>query len=593
MSDSLLSYFEQELRFIREEAGEFAARHPGTADALGIRNESIDDPQIARLVESVALLNGRLQQRLDDSFPQLTESLIRLLYPHYLRQIPSYSQLNIEIGDDASARHPIPKGTEFEIKDSDGSAAIFRTSRDLILYPLKLDEVNVHFAPFKNQKPRGAEHAKALIEFDICAVDEGLEVCEINPDSLELNLRGDSGFILRLYDLLFHSVSQVCVKAGDKVVPLGRDALQSSGFDIDEAMLPYNPVTFDGYKLLTEFFMFPDKFNCLKLDLNSAVSKLEGNSFTVQLYLSELSVDLARALSRDNFSLYTVPLVNLFNTTTEPLSIDFSRNEYPIVVDASNPTACELFSVDKVLDVSPSKTLEVPQIYSNKFAADSAGLHWNLVQTIKESGRLASSFQVADLDNNCLADDERVWVADVTCTNGSRAALLQASSEIRCRDSLTIPGEMTLAKRPTTPVSNLDAKKSAWVLLSHLQFNYQAILGAEDPVANLKHVFHLYNHNQSPQNVAYIESVTAIEQEHVVAPIRLSGKSCFAYGTRIEVTLDDKALNGGVELFSALLDRFFSYFCGFNSFTQLDIRLQSKEGIYKSFPRRSGCKNLL
>lgn len=599
MSESLLSYFEQELRFLREEASDFAARHPGTADALGIRNESVDDPQIARLIESVALLNGRLQQKLDDSFPELTESLIRLLYPHYLRPIPSYSLLNIDIGKDASAKHPIAKGTEFEVKDKEGNSALFCTTRDITLYPLQLDEVNVHFAPFKNDKPRGAENSKALIELDIVAVDEGIEISELNIDHLDLNLRGDSGFILRLYDLIYHSVSQICIQCGEQTITLGADALTNVGFDIDQAMLPYKSVTFDGYKLLTEFFMFPDKFNSLKVNLSDkdnkieAGKKIQGNRFTLQFYLTELSVELARAVSRENFELYSVPVINLFKTTTEPLSIDFTRKQYPIVIDASNPDASELFSVDRVLDIAQNQTLEIPQIYSNKFASLSKGLHWNLTQSMKESGRLQSSFQVADLDNSCLHNDARTWVADVTCTNGNKASLLSANSDIRCRDALTIPGTMSLYRRPTTSVSNLDSQMSAWILLSHLQFNYQAVLGGEDPVANLKHIFHLYNHNKNPQNTAYIESISAIEQEHVVAPIRISGKSCFAYGTRIEVTLDDKGLNGGVELFSTLLDHFFSYFCGFNSFTQLDVKLRGKEGIYKRFARRSGCKSLL
>ena len=593
MSDPLLSYFEQELRFIREEASEFAARHPGTADALGFRNDSIDDPQIARLIESIALLNGRLQQRLDDSFPELSESLLRLLYPHYLRQIPAYSMLNVDIDDSASAKHLVPKGTEFEIKNSEGDKAIFSSTKDLTLYPLTIADVNVHYAPFKDEKPAGAEQAKALIEIELAAVDEGIEIAELGIDNLELSLKGDNSFVLRLYDLFFHSLSQICLNDGQACYPIGKQALSTVGFDVEESVLNYNSVTFDGYKLLTEFFMFADKFQSLRVDLASQIHNVKGHKLTLQFYVEELSIDLARTLSKSNFSLYSTPVVNLHKTTTEPITIDFSSSHYPITIDASNPNAYELFSVDKVLDVGQNKGVEVPQIYSNKFVNQSNGLQWHLQQTVKESGRLESSFQVADLANESLSSEPRTWIAEVTCSNGSRASQLKASSEIRCRDSLTIPGRMSLLKRPSAPVYDWDRQKSAWVLLSHLQFNYQAILGADDPVAHLKHIFHLYNHNQNPQNVAYIESVIAIEQEQVVAPIRLSGKSCFAYGTRIEVTLDDSGLNGGVELFANLLDRFFSYFCGFNSFIQLDIKLQSDERVYKRFPRRSGCKNLL
>ena len=169
MSDSLLSYFEQELRFIRDEATQFSARHPGAARAIGIRKDSIDDPQIARLVESVALLNGRLQQRLDDSFPELTESLVSLLFPHYLRPVPSYTVLDFDIAPDASAVHRVPAGTEFELADEQGNSAIFCSTQNVELLPVSIRSAEVAFAPFELNKPLGAENAKAMIELTIAA----------------------------------------------------------------------------------------------------------------------------------------------------------------------------------------------------------------------------------------------------------------------------------------------------------------------------------------------------------------------------------------------------------------------------------------
>lgn len=152
---------------------------------------------------------------------------------------------------------------------------------------------------------------------------------------------------------------------------------------------------------------------------------------------------------------------------------------------------------------------------------------------------------------------------------------------------------MNLLRRPTLPVRSRDANKNVWALLCHLHFNYHAILGTDDPTATLKNVFDLYNHNQAVQNHIYIESLQNIEQEQVVAPIRVSGKTCFAYGTKISVTLDASNVNGGVSLFGHLLDHFFAYFAGFNSFTQVDIYLEGQDGVYLSFPRRTGCKSLL
>ncbi|EPR4993812.1 type VI secretion system baseplate subunit TssF [Vibrio navarrensis] len=593
MSDSLLAYFEQELRFIREEAAQFSARHPGAASALGISKESVDDPQVARLIESVALLNGRLQQRLDESFPELTESLIRLLFPHYLRPIPSYTLLDLVCDASANATHQIPVGTEFDLKDKASDGGIFRSTEAITLYPLQLSAVNVAFAPFELTKPRGAEQAKALVEIHIQAMDPSLSIADLAIDSLKLHLKGDTNFALRLYDILSQSAVQVCVSAQGETWPLGHDALLPVGFDVDETILPYQAASFGGFKLLTEFFMFAERFNAFRLDLRHALSQVKGSQFKLQIFLDELSVDLARSLSKQNFALFCTPLVNLHQSMADPLVVDFFKKHYPIMLDAGQNRDLELFSVDQVMDVTDGKAVVVPQIYGEKYAGSESGLRWQLIQQLHENGALESALKVADLNHLSSLSEARTWSLQATVTNGSKVAQLTVASQIQCRESITIPARMQLLRRPSLPVRSKDANKNVWALLSHLHFNYHSILGTEDPTATLKNVFHLYNHNQSSHNSAYIESVMGIEQEQVVAPIRVSGKGCFAYGTRITVTLDSAHINGGVSLFSHFLDRFFAYFAGFNSFTQVAIKLEGQEGILVQFPRRSGCKSLL
>ncbi|MDN3680813.1 type VI secretion system baseplate subunit TssF [Vibrio tapetis subsp. quintayensis] len=593
MSDTLLSYFEQELRFIRDEASQFAARHPGAANSLGINQDGIDDPQVTRLIESVALLNGKLQQRLDESFPELTESLIRLLFPHYLRPIPSYSLLDFVVNEDANATHQIPVGTEFELRDEQGESAIFRTTENVALYPLKIEKVNVAFAPFEFAKPRGAEHAKALIEITISAIDPGVELSELDIDGLKVHLKGDSSFALRLYDLLSQGTVQVCVASEGSRSELGRDAMQPVGFDVDDTILPYQAASFGGFKLLTEFFMFSERFNGFRFDFSDALKGVRGHQFKLQLFIDELSVDLARTLSEEHFCLFTTPIVNLHQAVSDPVEIDFFKKHYPIVLDASQDHDLELFSVDDVLDVTQATPVSIAQVYGEKFSPNHSGLRWQLVQTLHESGGLESSLKVADLDHISAQSEPRTWLVNGTVSDGIKAGYLPVTSKVECRESLTIPAKMELLRRPSLPMRSKDANRNVWSLLCHLHFNYHAILGTDDPKATLKNVFELYNHNQSSQNHVYIESIVGIDQEQVVAPIRVSGKTCFAYGTKITVTLDGSNINGGVTLFSHLLDRFFSYFAGFNSFTQVEIKLEGQDGQFMTFPRRAGCKSLL
>ncbi|MBE8166788.1 MAG: type VI secretion system baseplate subunit TssF [Shewanella sp.] len=593
MSDSLLSYFEQELRFIQKEGALFAAKHPGAASALGLSKDGIDDPQITRLIESVALLNGKLQHRLDGSFPEFTESLVRILFPQYLRAIPSYSMLDFVIGESASSNHVIPAKTEFDVKGKDDTKAILRTTESVTLYPIKMKSANVYFAPFIFAKPKKAEQAKALLEIQFEAVDEGMSIAELDIDSLKLHLKGETNFALRLYDVLSQSVSEVAIFDDEQAFLLGRQVMSPVGFDEKDTVLPSQAASFGGFVLLTEFFMFADRFNGFQFDLKSALSQVKGHRFKLQLFLDELSVDLARSLSIDNFSLFSTPVVDLHKTTTDPVVIDFFKKQYPVVLDSTQVEGIELFSVDKVLDVTDEKVVTVPQIYGEKYHSSETGLRWQLVQEMHENGQLESLLQVADLDHVSAHERTRIWSVQATATHGNQASQLTVSSQIKCRESLTIPAKMQLLKRPSLPYRNEDISQSVWALLCHLHFNYHSILGSEHPRRTLKNVFYLYNHNKSSQNNAYIESVVNIEQEQVVAPIKVSGKSCFAYGTKVTITLDIADVNGGVALFSRMLDRFFSYFAGFNSFTQVDIKIEGQDRTYLQFPRRAGCKSLL
>ena len=593
MSDSLLSYFEQELRFIRREGALFARQHPNTAKSLGINRDSIDDPQISRLIESVALLNGKLHQRLDDTFPEFAESLVRLLFPHFLRPIPSYSLLDFDINNSANAKHSIPAETEFDVTGSDKNNFIFRTTEPVCLYPIKISHVAAEFAPFTKEKPIGAEQAKALLEFEISNIDDGASICDLNIDTLKLHIKGETNFALRLYDILRLAKVKAYVSDGDQTWGLSSEDMSPVGFDIDNTVLPYQASSFSGFKLLTEFFMFSERFHAYNFNLKNILSKVKGSKFKLQIYLQELSVDIARSISEQNFSLFCVPIVNLHEVTAEPIEIDFYKKEYPILLESMQGNNLELFAVDEVTDISDDQLLKVPQIYSEKYKGSGINLRWQLVQNYHEDSHLTSSFRVADLDHISARSDKRTWIVKATVTNAAKVSHLPLTSSIKCRDSLTIPAYLKLLRRPSLPIRNRDTQQSVWTLLSHLHFNYHSILGAEDPKTALKEVLNVYNLNQNPVNQSYIESIVSIEQEQVVAPIRVAGRGCFAYGTRIIITLDQSQLNSGITLFGCFLDKFFAFFAGYNSFTQLDIRIEGQDGMFMQFPRRSGCKNLL
>ena len=89
MSDSLLPYYDRELTAIHKLANEFAETYPKIAGRLRLSPGGVDDPHVARLLDGVAFLAARVHHRLDDEFPELTDALLGMLYPHYLSPVPS------------------------------------------------------------------------------------------------------------------------------------------------------------------------------------------------------------------------------------------------------------------------------------------------------------------------------------------------------------------------------------------------------------------------------------------------------------------------------------------------------------------------
>ncbi len=102
MADTLYPYYERELIFIRQFAQDFAKQYPAAARRLRLERDQSTDPHIERLIEGFALLAGRIHHKLDDEFPELTDALLGVLYPHYLAPVPSMAIVQFEL--DAGAR---------------------------------------------------------------------------------------------------------------------------------------------------------------------------------------------------------------------------------------------------------------------------------------------------------------------------------------------------------------------------------------------------------------------------------------------------------------------------------------------------------
>ena len=152
MIDDLLPFYERELAVLRRRSAQFAEQNPKIAGRLSLGRDDSQDPHVERLLQGVAFLNAHLTKRLDDDFPELAEALLDLLYPHYLRPVPSMTIVEMAIDPKQAALidgHRVPRGSLLESERIDGDVCTYRTCFDVSLWPVKITAAKLSGPPFR------------------------------------------------------------------------------------------------------------------------------------------------------------------------------------------------------------------------------------------------------------------------------------------------------------------------------------------------------------------------------------------------------------------------------------------------------------
>ena len=149
MADELLAYYEKELAFIRHMGAEFAKEHPKIAGRLGINEDIIEDPHVSRLIEGFAYLNARIQHKLDDDFPELSDAMLNVIFPHYLRPIPSMSIVHFSPDrEQLESSYTISAGTLLETEQYQGESCVFSTVYPTEMLPIEIKSAVLLGLPF-------------------------------------------------------------------------------------------------------------------------------------------------------------------------------------------------------------------------------------------------------------------------------------------------------------------------------------------------------------------------------------------------------------------------------------------------------------
>lgn len=588
------TYYQDELRYLREVGPEFARANPDLARYLA---DAGSDPDVERLLEGVAFLCGRIRQKLDDELPELTASLMSLLWPHYLRPVPSMTILEFlpEI-EGMQAPLVVEAGAEFASRPIDGTRCRYRSAWPVTLRPWALRDARLVTLP--------AQPARLVLQFQVAAKAK-LE--DLQLDTLRLHLAGDPRTAFTLYLLLAAHVQTVTVSGGaqganrpEAQLPPG--SVSPAGLERGASVVPYPPYVFAGYGLLQEYFTFKERFLFVDVrGLDRAMRDLKLTDSVEVAFTFNRRLESYPLVSPENVRLHCVPVINLFPHNAEPIRLDHERVRYmvqPARAGIADRRHAEVFSVDRVQGMIRSEGFE-----SKEFQPFYAFTHPPTVdprsatyyQThltpslIGQGARWGTdtymSFVVAGREDAPPA--EETISIELTCTNRDLPSELRAGDICEPTDRSPTGTRFRNLLKPTPTISPPLGKGLHWRLISHMSLNYVSLTD----IRHFRELLRIYDFQtayDAQRAVAHqrlldgILSIHASYRERMMrgAPIR-------GLHVDLELNEDHFAGEGDAYLFAAIVDRFVAAYVTLNAFSQLKVRF-ARTGQTYAFPPRWG-----
>jgi type VI secretion system protein ImpG len=608
MHEELLRYYERELAYLRRAGAEFADEYPRVAARLQLEANKCDDPHVERILEGSAFLAARVQMKLDQDAPELSEALLGVAYPQFVRPVPSLALVGFELDPEQGALasgYAIPRGTPLYTRPIDGTPCQFRTCFDTHLWPLRVVEAE-WVAVHELANPVRAPEAAGALRLRLDTL-EGVALNELELDRLRLHLHAEPSLAATLYEVLCNNVERVIVRGLDGTGSIGPCSLHPVGFEEDEALLPGAPGPFMPHQLLHEYFLFPQKYLFLDLvGLRGVRDTSWEDGMEIVLPISRFEREdrvssLEGGVTPSTFRLGCTPVVNLFEQTSEPVVPTMLRSEYPIVADARRRETVRIYSVDDVRPVRDrdGTAPELQPLYSFRHGtvAGRDRVWWTARRRQARwhhEGDADMVLTFVDEAMRFVEPDTDALTARLTCHEGHLPARLPLGGD---DTDFEVPGGGPVRRvralvKPTEPIDPPLGKPLLWRLVSQLSLNYTSLI--QGGVEALQETLRLHAPDDRTGGEKQIRSIRGIAGEPTYARIEGEHGLTFARGNRVEVLFDEDHFAGGsAYLFASVLERFFGLCVSMNTFCVFVARSQQRKETLREWPPRAGTKVLL
>jgi type VI secretion system protein ImpG len=629
MDPRMLRYYSQELSYMREMGAEFAGQFPKIAARLALDATEVADPYAERLLEGLSFLTARIRLKLDAEFPRFTQHLLEMAYPHYLAPTPAMAIVQfvptMTEGGLASG-FSVPRGTALrgQMPRREQTACQFRTAHDVTLWPIEVTDAR--YVPFAPDLPLNAlplaEPVRGLLRLRLRTA-ASLPFEQVALDRLTLFFAGGDEVALKLHELVLGSGLGVLVAPPARPLPwfewLGREAIQPVGFASDQALIPYTGRSFSGYRLLHEYFAFPERFRFVELvGLRKALARHPGDEVDVVIPLARADAALGTLVDKGSFALFCTPAINLFSRHADRIHVNDQQAEHHAVVDRMKPMDFEVYGVERVTGYGDSAEAEAEfrPFYATVDADGPGPAHGYF--TVRREPRALSEPQRRDGPRTAYIGSEvflslvdsrqapysatiRQLSVDVLATNRDLPLLMPVGSDADLSLAISAPVEGVRCLRgPSRPRPALPEGETAWRLINHLSLSYLTVTDLDEVqgAAALREIMGLY------ADLADADVADALSRRQAqgvrrvaVAPrtrrLPVPGPIVFGRGLEIRLTVDEVPFAGASAfLLGAVLEQLFGRLASMNTFTEL-VLLSESRGEIKRWPPRMAARQLV
>ena len=617
MDPRLLRHYNQELLHLREMGAEFAAQFPKIASRLRIDSLEVSDPYVERLLEGFAFLTARVQLKLEAEFPRFTQRVAEILYPQFLAPVPSMliAQLKPELGNAGLSSgltinrasilraHPAKAG---------GTQCQFRTAHDTTLWPIEIvgAEYFTHAANVPlGGKPEWKKYAGGIrISLRTTA---GLDFSQIALSDLRMHIAGPDDVAFRLYELICANALGIVVTSGKGNASVSRfiepDVIEPVGFDEEHALLPVTLRGFEGYRLIQEYFAFPQRFLFFDLcGIGETLRQVGGRDAELVILFSRGDASLLQSVDAASFALNCVPAINLFDHRCDRIHVTGGAPDQHVVPDRVRPMDFEIHGITSVTGFGVG--LDSERTFQPLYSAFHLEHHTQAAYfTVQREPRTLSATQKREGPRSSyigsevflsLVDPNEAPYPDAlqqlgitaTCSNRDLPLLMPVGimqTDLTLEESAPVLS-IKVIKGPSRPLSALASSSSAWRLINQLTLNHLSLVDTDDEqgAAALRQMLRLYVNDDDAVHQRQIDGLRSVMKQQVVRRLPMPGPIAFGRGVQLELAVDEPAFEGvSAFLFGSVMERFFARHVSINSFTVTRVRSLTRGLIMNGRPR--------